>query len=75
MCIPYGKTLPLVQKINIATYIITFDLMLEKRNLTFIHYLLMWIDNSFILHMYTHGKKKRWVGIQLITHTIDSGLP
>ena len=53
---------------------ITFDLMLEKLNLTFTHYLLMWIDNSFILHMYTQRKKKRWVGIQLITHTIDSGL-
>ena len=62
------------KKINIATYTIIFDLMLEKLNLTFTHYLLMWIDNSFILHMYTHGKKKRWVGIQLITHTIDSGL-
>ena len=48
--------------------------MLEKLNLTFTHYLLMWIDISFILHMYTHGKKKRLVGIQLITHTIDSGL-
>ena len=57
MCIPYGKTFPLVQKINIATYTITFDLMFEKLNLTFTHYLLMWIDNSFILQMYTHGKK------------------